>query len=78
MLLLTMSMPAFAATKVVILPLEDEIDARAWQHTRRACEKAVEDQAELFVIRMNTYGGALDAADSIRTSLMHLPVPTVA
>ena len=78
MLLLTMSMPAFAATKVVILPLEDEIDARAWHHTRRACEKAVEDQAELFVIRMNTYGGALDAADSIRTSLMHLPVPTVA
>lgn len=78
MLLLTMGMPAFAATKVVILPLEDEIDARAWQHTRRACEKAVEDQAELFVIRMNTYGGALDAADSIRTSLMHLPVPTVA
>ena len=78
MLLLTMSMPAFAATKVVILPLEDEIDARAWQHTRRACEKAVEDQAELFVIRMNTYGGALDAADSIRTSLMHLPAPTVA
>ena len=78
MLLLTMSMPAFAATKVVILPLEDEIDARAWQHTRRVCEKAVEDQAELFVIRMNTYGGALDAADSIRTSLMHLPVPTVA
>ena len=78
MLLLTMSMPAFAATKVVILPLEDEIDARAWQHTRRACEKAVEDQAELFVIRMNTYGGVLDAADSIRTSLMHLPVPTVA
>lgn len=67
----------YAATKVIILPLEDEIDARAWQHTRRACDKAVEDCAELFVIRMNTYGGALDAADSIRTALLRMPGPTV-
>lgn len=66
------------ATRVLVLPLEDEIDARAWQHTRRACEKALADNAELLIVRMNTYGGAVDAADSIRTALLHLPLPTVA
>ncbi len=63
---------------VVVLPLEDEIDARAWQHTRSAAEHAVELDADLFVVRMNTYGGALDAADSIRTMLLRMPMPTVA
>lgn len=67
-----------SADKIIILPLVDEIDARAWQHTRRACEKAVNDEADLFVIKMNTYGGALDAADSIRTALLRLRIPTVA
>ena len=66
------------AEKIIVLALEDEIDARAWQHTKRACEKAVNDNADLFVIRMNTYGGALDSADSIRTALLRLKVPTVA
>lgn len=76
--LLLVILPTTAANKILILPLEDEIDARAWQHTRRACEKALIEQPELFVVRMNTYGGALDAADSIRTALLRLPVPTVA
>lgn len=80
LLLLSVVMPlsAEAATKVLILPLEDEIDARAWQHTRRACDKAIAENAGLFVVKMNTYGGALDAADSIRTALLRLPMPTVA
>ncbi|MDE5555011.1 MAG: nodulation protein NfeD [Muribaculaceae bacterium] len=72
------SLQLATAEKIVVLALEDEIDARAWQHTKRACEKAVNDNADLFVIRMNTYGGALDAADSIRTALLRLKVPTVA
>ncbi|MDE6369170.1 MAG: nodulation protein NfeD, partial [Muribaculaceae bacterium] len=66
------SMQLATAEKIIVLALEDEIDARAWQHTKRACEKAVNDNADLFVIRMNTYGGALDSADSIRTALLRL------
>lgn len=67
-----------ASTRVFVLPLEDEIDATAWQHTRRACDEAMQGGAQIFVVRMNTYGGALDAADSIRTALSRLPMPTVA
>ena len=43
-----------SADKIIILPLVDEIDARAWQHTRRACEKAVNEEADQVVIKMNT------------------------
>ncbi|MDE5929501.1 MAG: hypothetical protein K2H03_03370, partial [Muribaculaceae bacterium] len=50
-----------ASTRVYVLPLEEEIDARAWQHTRRACDEAEKTGAQLFVVRMNTYGGAVDA-----------------
>lgn len=78
LLLCIASFCASASPKVIVLPLEDEIDARAWQHTRRACKKAIDQRADLFVVRMNTYGGALDAADSIRTALLRLPMPTVA
>lgn len=77
-LIISAALSQIAAERVTVLTLDDEIDARAWQHTRRACEKAVSGRADLFVVNMNTYGGALDAADSIRTALLRLPIPTVA
>lgn len=67
-----------SAQKIFVLPIEDEIDARAWQHTRRACAEAVDAKADLFVVKLNTYGGALDSADSIRSALLRLPIPTAA
>lgn len=70
---------ARAATgPVFVLPIEDEIDSRMWQHTKRACGEAEAMDARLFVVRMNTYGGELNAADSIRSALMRLHIPTVA
>ena len=63
---------------VYIFSLDDEINGRAWRATRRACDEAVARDARLVVVRMNTYGGALDAADSIRSALMALRIPTVA
>lgn len=79
LLTLTANVAATGAGKgVYILPIEDEIDARAWQHTKRACDEAMATDARIFIVRMNTYGGALDAADSIRTALLHMPIPTVA
>ena len=57
---------------VYIFSLDDEINGRAWRATRRACDEAVARDARLVVVRMNTYGGALDAADSIRSALMAL------
>ncbi len=63
---------------VFVIPVETEIDNSAFHHFRRALVQADETGASLVLLRLNTYGGALDAADSIRTALMRLTVPTVA
>jgi len=63
---------------VFVIPIEREIDMSAFRHLRRGVGQAGEANAQLVLIKLNTFGGALDAADSIRTTLMRLSVPTVA
>lgn len=68
----------FAAERVFVIPVETEINMSAFHHFRQACTDAREWNAQLVVLHLNTYGGALDAADSIRSTLLRLPLPTVA
>lgn len=77
LLLLALLIPmGMAAAKVFILTIDEEIDATAWRHTSRAVEEARDGDFDLFMMCLNTYGGAVDMADSIRTSLMRLPMPS--
>ncbi len=46
-----------------------------WRTTKLAIENAEEEQADLILIHMNTYGGMLDAADSIRTKILNTNIP---
>lgn len=66
------------AGNVYVIPVETEIDLNAYHHFRQAMKDASEKNANLLLIKLNTYGGALDAADSIRTALMRCEKPTVA
>lgn len=78
--LLCIGLSTFASGRklVYVLPIESEIDASAWQHTSRACDEAKEMGADLMVVRLNTFGGALDDADNIRKALVAMPIPTMA
>lgn len=79
LLLLTLLVGLSAsASPVFVIPVETEIDNSAFHHFRKGLEQARNDNAQLLVVKLNTYGGALDAADSIRTALLRLPIPTVA
>ena len=64
--------------RVFVIPVEPEIDMSAFHHFKQGERKALESGADLLLVRLNTYGGALDAADSIRTALLRCPLPTVA
>ncbi len=64
--------------RVFVIPVETEIDMSAFHHFKQGERKALESGADLLLVRLNTYGGALDAADSIRTALLRCPLPTVA
>lgn len=63
---------------VYILSIGKEINALTWRYTAQALEEANIRRADLFVVNLNTYGGALQDADSIRTALMRCTIPTVA
>lgn len=71
------SLSSWAGT-VYVLPIETEIDLSAFHHVRRGLEEARQKDAALLVVRLNTFGGALDAADSIRTALLRFEIPTAA
>ena len=61
--------------KVYILDIKQEIGPAAWRHTQVAFENAKELNSDLILIHMNTYGGLVDAADSIRTKILNSKIP---
>lgn len=68
------SLPA-KAEKVYIFEINTEIAPPAWRTTKKAFAEAREWNADAIILRLNTYGGQVDMADSIRTKLLRSPVP---
>ncbi|MBK0382924.1 nodulation protein NfeD [Pedobacter sp. SD-b] len=66
-----------AQTKVYQLNLKEEINPAAWRSTKKAFEAAKQSGASVMVIDMNTYGGMLDYADSIRTKILNSKLKTI-
>lgn len=67
-----------ASTKVYVLRIDDEIGSTTWQYTRNALIEADKKNADILVVHLNTYGGEVLHADSIRTALLHFHKPVVA
>ncbi|MBP5612198.1 MAG: nodulation protein NfeD, partial [Bacteroidales bacterium] len=55
--------------------VKQEVGPALLRVVRKSMEEAQRTGADLVVVHMNTYGGQLDAADSIRTRLLRSPVP---
>jgi len=55
--------------------IEDNIAAPTWRITREAFEEALALDADAVILHLNTYGGEVSAADSIRTKLLNAPMP---
>ncbi len=51
--------------------IKEMIAPPVWRTTQKAFEKAYELGADLMVIHMNTYGGTVDDADSIRIKILN-------
>ena len=60
---------------VYVFDLKREVGPATWRTTMQSIDRAVEMQAQLIIIHMNTYGGMVDAADSIRTKILNCPIP---
>ena len=63
---------------VYVIELMDEIAPQTWRKTRLGFEEAKRLDAKLIVIHLNTYGGTLIDADSIRTKILNCKIPVYA
>lgn len=62
-------------TLVYTFAIKDNIAAPTWRITQEAFEEANALGADLVVLHLNTYGGEVSAADSIRTKLLNARMP---
>lgn len=58
--------------------LAQDIDKAAQRLVVKGLEKAAEAQADYVLLDLDTYGGAVDAADSIRTAILRCDRPVIA
>jgi membrane-bound serine protease (ClpP class) len=61
--------------KVVVFDLKEDIAPAASRMTAKAVELAEEMNADLILVHMNTYGGYVTDADSIRSRLLNTKIP---
>jgi membrane-bound serine protease (ClpP class) len=85
LLWLSMAFPAFAVDTVpaprpvvYVIELMQEINASGARIVRKGLDAATAAGANYVLLHLNTYGGELSAADSIRNALLHFPVPIIA
>ena len=57
------------------LNIKKEITKAAWRQVQQSFEAADSLGADVFLIHMNTYGGTVLDADSIRTKILQSPIP---
>ena len=69
---------AVNAQKVYKFAINDEINSKTWIFTKKALEEAQEANPDLVVLHLNTYGGEVVYADSIRTAILRCETPIVA
>ncbi len=72
------SLICFATDSITVIytfHIDEMIAPPVWRTTKMAIENAEKSKADIILIKMNTYGGMLDAADSIRTKIMDCDIP---
>jgi membrane-bound serine protease (ClpP class) len=67
-----------AKHKFYVINLRQEINKSAFELVKMGLEEASSWGADYCILNMNTYGGAVDAADSIRTAIIHSEIPVAA
>jgi len=55
---------------------KDEVGSKTWVFVKEGFRDAQQMKADVILIEMNTYGGTVLHADSIRTLILNSPIPT--
>lgn len=57
--------------------LKEDVGPNSWRIIKKSYDQAITDKADFFLIEMNTFGGAVNFADSIRTLLLNSKIKTI-
>lgn len=60
---------------IYVFKISEEIAKPVWYKTKKALNEAAALKADIILIQMNTYGGMLETADSIRTAILNSGIP---
>ncbi len=60
---------------VYAIDIREEINPTTRLYLQNGLAEARESKADAVLLRLNTYGGLLDAADSMRTAILYSPIP---
>ena len=78
--IITLCENAFAVSvpKLYVIDLKKDVGATTWLYIQREFDEAYNINANAIVIHMNTYGGEVVYADSIRTKILNSKLPVYA
>jgi len=60
---------------VYIFDIKDEIAPASWRQTMKSIDEAEAMKADYILLHLNTYGGLVYSADSIRTKILNTKIP---
>jgi len=63
--------------KVFVFSINQNIEPSAWRLTKKAFIKAKELNSDYMIVKLNTYGGLVNIADSIRLKFLNSPIPVI-
>ena len=69
---------ANAQDTIYQIDIDKEIGSTTWRYLRTGLHQARENGAKAVVLRLNTYGGTVVHADSMRTAILNCPLPVYA
>lgn len=64
-----------AQRKILTYEIFDEINSTSWLYTQGAFRQAEAENADCVILHLNTYGGEVVYADSIRTKILNSKIP---
>ncbi|MBQ7898856.1 MAG: nodulation protein NfeD [Bacteroidales bacterium] len=79
--MLSLALCAFSSDSLTVfyrIRLDMDIDKAAQRKVVTGLEKAMKAEADVVLLDLDTYGGAVDAADSIRSAILRYEKPVVA
>ena len=66
------------ATTIYQIDIRDDINSKTCIYTKQGFAEAAQLKADAILINLNTYGGEVIYADSIRTTILNSKIPVIA